>query len=47
LRPSSELTWEHTVKQAGSKFSSRIGSVLRAYLEMYSHAGWECVIKCN
>ena len=47
LRVSLELTWEHTVKQTGSVPLSAIGSVLRAYLETYSQAGWECVIKCK
>ena len=32
LRAFSELTCEHTVKQAGSVPSSAIGRVLRAYL---------------
>jgi len=54
-----ECAWERIFKQAGSVSSSAIGSVLesvlgsviesilRAYLGMYSQAGWERVIECN
>jgi len=47
LRASWELTWERTVKQAGSMPSSAIGSVLRAYLGTYSQGGWEYAIEWN
>jgi hypothetical protein len=35
LRTSCELTWERTVKQAGSVPSSAIGSVIESDLEVY------------